>query len=217
MTWIKICGITSMEDACLAQEAGANALGFILVPESPRYIDDPPLVEQICKRMLGRGVSCIGVVRDGADVDPNARLTSVLTYFQAYEDSRTVKNFGDDIVQVAAFRVKDRGIVDEVANHKVGKNPPFILLDAYHPDRLGGSGSTFDWQFAREVREKYPERQIILAGGLTPQNVQGALSIVRPFGVDVSSGVESNPGKKDPDKVRRFIEAVREFDRLNAG
>ena len=203
MTRIKICGITNRRDALAAAEAGADALGFIAVPGSPRFVDAQAYFE--ITENLPIFIQCIGVFqRPGEEED------YVPDYIQHYEDTpEASRASGMAWSRIRAFRMRDESTLREIEAYSepVGA----ILLDAYHKAMLGGSGETFDWSMA--VRAKaLTDRPVILAGGLTPDNVQDALEAVRPYGVDVASGVEASPGVKDHAKVRAFVRAVREWD-----
>jgi phosphoribosylanthranilate isomerase len=203
MTRIKICGITNLEDALAAVEYGADALGFICVPESPRFVPEESLAS--LTGSVPPLVSRIGVYADLSGFRP-----MWVTYFdaiQAYSGGFTPERWPRGI---RACRVQDQASLDAVEGSLQGAMA--LLLDAYHPDKLGGSGETFNWDLAVEARERF-DLPIILAGGLTAENVGGAVRQVRPYAVDVSSGVESSPGRKDHDKLRAFVEAVRAADR----
>ena len=200
MTKIKVCGLTNLRDAQAAVAAGADALGFIAVPGSPRYVSAQTYYE-ITTDLEPLFVQCIAVVRQPEDAEEY-----VPDYVQHYEDARP---WGRNASRIRAFRMRDESSLREIeAFHEpVGA----ILLDAHHKDKLGGAGETFDWSLA--VRAKaLTDRPVILAGGLTPENVQEALETVRPYAVDVASGVESSPSVKDVAKMKAFVRAVREWD-----
>lgn len=203
MTRIKICGITNREDALAAANCGADALGFIGVSSSPRYITASAYDE--ISRALPIFVKRVVVVNKPEDADDyNAE------YIQHYADTTDQSRSQRDALQrIRAFRVRDYASLQEIADYpdSIGA----VLLDAYHDSKLGGSGEVFDWELAQEAK-RLTDKPIILAGGLTPENVQAALEAVRPYAVDVSSGVESSPGIKDHAKVKAFIRAVREWD-----
>ena len=203
VTRIKICGICSEEDALLAAELGADALGFIGVPDSPRFV--PPETYHELSAALPLFVKRVVVVHRPEDAEEY-----LAEYVQHYADTtdKTRLRRGSQW-RIRAFRMRGEESLAELADYPdpVGA----VLLDAYHPNTLGGSGETFNWDLA--VRAKHlTDRPVLLAGGLTPDNVRAALETVRPYGVDVSSGVESRPGVKDPAKLRAFIRAVREWD-----
>jgi phosphoribosylanthranilate isomerase len=208
VTRIKICGITNVEDARAAVDYGAHALGFILVPESPRFISDVDrLFETV--RSVPPFVGRVGVLRDAASLQelPFEESDELFDTFQLYDTTFWPAN--GEARLVFAVRVSDRASLDAI-------DPTIewdaILLDTYHKDKLGGSGETFNWDLAVEAKERFG-RPIILAGGLTPENVGDAIATVRPYAVDVSSGVEAEPGRKDHAKLRAFIRAVRDTDR----
>jgi phosphoribosylanthranilate isomerase len=131
-------------------------------------------------------------------------------YTQHYEDTpEASRASGNAHMRIRAFRMRDESSLAEIAAYPdpVGA----VLLDTYHKDTLGGSGETFDWSLAARAKA-LTDRPLILSGGLTPENVQAALEAVRPYAVDVASGVESSPGVKDHAKIRAFVRAVREWD-----
>ena len=205
MTRIKICGITSREDALAAAEAGADALGFIAVPGSPRYVDTQEFFAITAWEPLPPFIQCVVVVQrpdDEEEYGPD--------YIQHYEDtSAASRATGSAHTRIRAFRMRDESTLAEIAAYPdpVGA----ILLDTYHQDKLGGSGETFDWSLAARAKA-LTDRPLILSGGLTPENVKAALTAVRPYAVDVASGVESSPGVKDHAKIKAFVRAVREWD-----
>jgi len=197
MTKVKICGITSREDALVAVEAGADALGFVFFEKSPRYLA-PEQAAQIIAA-LPPFVQAVGLF-------VNAELDFV---------NRTADLCGLDLVQLhgdespsycqsvhrrimKAFRVRGMESLAVLPDYQVSA----YLLDAYSPNAYGGTGERFDWDCAIAAKKHGP---IVLAGGLDPDNVAAAVAKVAPYAVDVSSGVESQPGRKDPEKVRRFI------------
>lgn len=203
MTRIKICGITNAEDAQAAADMGADALGFIAVPGSPRYL--PPDAYQEISQSLPLFVKRVVVVRRPEDAEDY-----LAEYVQHYEETQDKTRFRRGAQwRIRAFRVRDAASLQEIADyaHAVGA----ILLDAYHERALGGAGVTFNWQLARQARE-FTNIPLILAGGLTPENITDALDAVQPYGVDLSSGVERTPGVKDHAKMRAFIHAVRQWD-----
>ncbi len=201
MTKVKICGITTVEDALMAIEAGADALGFVFYDKSPRNI------------LPERAAEIIGLL------PPFIHVVGLFVHAQLDFVNATADRCRLDIVQlhgeeskefcarvnrrvIKAFRVKDITSLDRMEEYRVAG----YLLDAYSPKAFGGTGITFNWDTA-VVAKKYGP--IILAGGLTPDNVTEAIGHVSPYGVDVSSGVESAPGVKDPAKVREFIKRAK--------
>ncbi len=208
-TRIKICGVTNAEDIRAAAELGADAVGLNFYPQSPRYID--PRNAAPLLRSVPPIVDAVGVF-----VGLKTRQVCALAYQLGI---RCVQCFGqlDDIEdsfpfrRIAAFRVKDRSSLDEIRRHlaacEIAKAlPAAILVDAFVEGQMGGTGHKAPWDLLKDFRLSVP---LILAGGLTPENVAEAIRTVRPFAVDVASGVESSPGKKDAEKVRRFIDAAR--------
>ena len=203
MTRIKICGISNGLDAMAAASAGADALGFIAVPGSPRFV--PPEVYHEISAALPLFVKRVVVAHRPEDAEEYLG-----EYVQHYEDAVEGAPFRRGAQwRIKAFRMRGESSLAEIEAYPdpVGA----ILLDTYHKTMLGGSGETFDWSLA--VRAKaLTDRPIILAGGLTPENVKEALEAVRPYAVDVASGVEASPGVKDHAKIKAFVRAVREWD-----
>jgi phosphoribosylanthranilate isomerase len=205
-TRVKICGITRLDDAELAVELGASALGFNFFAPSPRYIQ--PGAALAITRQLPPLLARIGVFADESDAEHvvnialAARLTAVQLHGPRFPDPYGLV----DYPMIRAVPVGSGFRLDEL----LGVQASAFLLDACDPKLIGGTGRTINWQVAREARRFGP---IILAGGLTPSNVGEAIRTARPFAVDVASGVESAPGKKDPAKLRAFFAAVAETDR----
>ena len=206
-TRIKICGLTRLEDAQQAADLGAAALGFNFYPLSPRYIE--PAAARAIIRRLPPFVTAVGVFANETDAGHvislarEAGATAVQVHgprFPALHELLSV------FTLVVAVAVREGFKPEELRKIR----PSAYLLDAFDPDRLGGTGRTFDWSAAREAKQYGP---IILAGGLTPENVAQAVREVRPFAVDVASGVESAPGIKDAAKLRAFFTAVAEADK----
>lgn len=201
MTRIKICGITNTDDLEAAVAYGADALGFIGVKGSPRYVSEQDFFEiaEDAPLFVPR------VVVVNAPEDAEEYCAEYLQFYTDTEDNA----LGVAASRIRAFRVHDAASLQELADYTYPVGA--ILLDTYHQDKLGGSGETFNWELAQEAK-RLTDRPLFLAGGLTPENVQDALECVRPYGVDVSSGVEASPGIKDHAKVKAFIRAVREWD-----
>ncbi|MEY4387333.1 MAG: hypothetical protein RLY20_2616 [Verrucomicrobiota bacterium] len=199
---VKICGITSVEDAQAAIVSGADLLGFVFYDQSPRHVT----VEQAA--VIARVVPP-HVVRVGLFVNAPEELVSEamsacqlqLLQFHGDETPEYCRQF--PAMSMKAFRVKDAGTIQTLPEFPTDA----WLLDAFVPGQRGGTGHAFNWQLALEAVKL--GRPIFLAGGLAPENVAEAVRAVRPFGVDVSSGVESAPGKKDHAKVRAFIQAAK--------
>jgi phosphoribosylanthranilate isomerase len=205
-TKIKFCGITSVEDAHLAVAAGAWAIGLIFWPGSPRRC--APAAATEIAAVLKRRVEIVGVfVNPSLEHVVRTADTVGLTAVQLHGDegpsfcSETTRRTGCKVIKAA--RVRSRADIQAL----VPFHTDYHLLDSHVPGRPGGSGETFEWELARAHRGAVP---VILSGGLRPGNVREAISAVRPFAVDVASGVEASPGRKDPDKLRAFAAAVRE-------
>jgi phosphoribosylanthranilate isomerase len=203
MVRVKICGITNPGDALLAAGLGAHALGFIFYKKSPRYVT-PEKARDII-RQLPLFVATVGVfVDEDAAVVRDIASQVGLGWIQLHgsEPPEYCQSLGRRVIK--GFRVKDEEIFTQMPAY-AGATQAF-LLDTYKPGTPGGTGEIFDWELALRARQY---GFIILAGGLNPDNVAEAIKIARPAAVDVASGVEAAPGKKDPEKLRAFIEAVR--------
>jgi phosphoribosylanthranilate isomerase len=203
MVRVKICGITNLEDALLACELGADAIGLNFYEKSPRCISPFTASKVIAK--LPPFVAAIGVFVNW-QAAPVASLTKALGLAAA-------QLHGDEPPNLVAETVKKVSVIKALRAGKGSSLPPFssyrgataFLLDAPHSGQYGGTGRTADWTAAQAAAKSY---RILLAGGLTPENVAEAILAVRPYAVDVTSGVEAKPGKKDPVKLRAFFEAV---------
>jgi len=199
---VKICGITNVEDALVAVEAGADALGFIFYEQSPRFVTTETAAS--IAQEISRPVARVGVFVNApveTVLEAMSRCHLSLLQFHGDETPEFCLQFG--LMSMKAFRVRDESVLAELKRFPTDA----WLLDAYSPAGLGGTGETFNWDLA--IRAKQLGRPIFLAGGLTVENVAEAVARVRPFGVDVSSGVEASPGRKDHAKVRAFIKAAR--------
>ncbi|HUX11249.1 MAG TPA: phosphoribosylanthranilate isomerase [Terriglobia bacterium] len=206
-TRIKVCGITRLEDALLAVELGASALGFNFYRPSPRYID-PRAARSMIDRLPPLVVS-VGVYANETDMEAvtavarEAGVSAIQLHGPRFPEL-TGQPAGYPLIRAVA--VGEDFKAEMLADFHVNA----FLLDAFHPNLSGGTGRPFDWELAREAN-RYGT--IILAGGLNPENVRRAIREVRPFAVDVASGVESAPGQKDPALLRAFFAAVAEADR----
>lgn len=201
MIRVKICGNVTLKDTMTAVEAGADAVGFVFSAKSPRVVS-PKAVAAIVSH-LPPLVAPVGVfVNERPDVVRQIMSDCGLAYAQLHgeESPQYCAELRQPVVK--AIRVRSREDLAVLSSYRVKA----ILLDAYVEGVVGGTGTTFDWGLAVEAKAWGP---VILAGGLTPDNVVEAISRVQPYGVDVSSGVESAPGVKDPAKVRAFIENVK--------
>lgn len=212
---VKMCGLTTLEDTLAAIEAGADLLGFNFYPKSRRYIAPQvcaaflPEVQEFALRQRGGAITLVGVFVNA----PLADITSILDkcglhlaqlhgdeppeYVEAL-GGRAFKALRPDSVQ---------GLERDLRRYRPGAAVPAFLLDACQPGVYGGSGQVADWSLAAGVARHLP---ILLAGGLTPDNVAAAIAQVSPWGVDVASGVESVPGRKDRQKMRAFISQCKE-------
>jgi phosphoribosylanthranilate isomerase len=201
-TKVKICGITSVADGLASAAAGADMIGLMFYAGSPRHITLPQAVEIV--RALPPFVLRVGVF---VNPEPDFVVQAIaacglnLLQFHGDEDSAFCTQFG--VMSLKAIRVHNRDSLAALEQF----NTDAFLLDAYSKTGLGGTGEKFNWDLAMEA-QKFG-KPIFLAGGLTPESVADAVKKVRPFAVDVSSGVESAPGKKDAGKIRAFIQAVR--------
>ena len=227
MTWVKICGTTNLEDALTAVEAGADAVGFVFYDKSPRNIS-VEMAREIVEKLPGEvekvgvfaGDSIEGAVETGRQAGFDALQIYLPTYRKSEAEgdlhARATGNgglrtylalpvtvfLGAGSKNVAGFR-KERpaGVFDT------------LVLDSGSTQQPGGTGKVFDWhEAAGAVEDLRRHQKIVIAGGLTAANVAEAIGILKPWGVDVVSGVEASPGKKDPEKVRAFVKAVREID-----
>ncbi|MES2200900.1 MAG: phosphoribosylanthranilate isomerase [candidate division FCPU426 bacterium] len=198
---VKICGITSLADALGAAEAGADALGFNFYQKSPRYL---PLAKAAgIIRKVPPFVARVGVFVNPTQGEVEAALASCrLDWLQMHgdEDLEAMARFPLSM-QIKVLRVRGKGDLKHLVPFK---GCGAFLLDAFKDGEYGGTGKTFPWEAALEAKKRYGV-PVILAGGLTPDNVAAAVKKARPWAVDTASGVESSPGKKDMKKVRQFI------------
>lgn len=202
---VKICGITNEQDARVAVEAGADALGFILYRKSPRFVE--AAVVKAIVNGLPPFVTAVGVfVNEEVAVVRRLMDECGLTLVQLHGDESASYCEGVGRPAMKALRLKDRGAFLALAEFQGRANIRAFVLDAFSDHAYGGTGQTVDWSLAAEAARA---SRIVLAGGLTPDNVAEAIQQVRPYGVDVSSGVEVRPGQKDHAKVQAFIQAAR--------
>jgi len=199
---VKICGITNLPDGLAAAEAGADALGFVFCDSSPRRVSIEAAATLI--RELPPSVIKVGVfVNAPEDLVVRAARECGLNLLQFHGDESPDYCLQFGLMSMKAFRIRDQASLQALPAYHTDA----WLLDAYAPGKLGGTGETFNWDLALQAREW--NRPIFLAGGLTPENVVAAVQRARPFAVDVSSGVEAAPGRKDHAKVRAFIQAAK--------
>lgn len=205
MIRVKICGITSREDAWAAVEAGADALGFIFVKGTPRYIE-PEAAAAIAAQMPPFLVTAgVFVDRTPEEIE---RIVSAsgLSLAQLHGNESPAECRRLRVPFVKAIRVQSERDLEAL---RIYPQARAFLLDTYVADRPGGTGRTFSWEIAAKAAR---QARVILSGGLTPDNVALAVAQVRPYAVDVCSGVEAHPGRKDHRKVREFIEQARKAD-----
>jgi phosphoribosylanthranilate isomerase len=214
--WVKICGTTNLEDALAAADAGADALGFVFA-ESPRRVKPAVAAQITCS--VPDGIEKVGVfVNETAERIREIVREAGLTAVQLH---------GDESLEFANELAKDKGLrvipvfpitrIHEVERHTgavcitPGPLIDTILIDSAMRDKRGGTGQTWDWGLSRGFSQAFRAGKIkvIVAGGLTPGNVKAAIETLRPWGVDVASGVEREPGKKDHEKVRAFVKAAK--------
>lgn len=207
---VKICGVTSPTDVAACAEAGADAVGINFHPGSVRYVDpraSAPILRAVPPLMAAVGVFVNQPFRQVAAVAYQLGLRGVQCHGDLGEPEDPFP-----FSFVPAFRVRDRQSLADIDAYlarcrAVGRMPGAILVDAFVEGQHGGTGRTAPWELLADFRPRVP---ILLAGGLTPDNVAEAIRMVRPAGVDVATGVEAAPGRKDPDKVRAFVANARE-------
>lgn len=210
---IKICGITRPDDASTAAVLGADAVGLNFYRLSPRYVNRATALGILSQ--LPPFVEAVGVF-------VNRSLTQMLHAVQSLDRLRTLQWHGDSPRRephvagpyrlIQAFPVRDEGSLEPITRYldlcrTLEQLPDAVLLDAHAPAQFGGTGRTVPWHLLADFQPGLP---VILAGGLTPENVAEAIRLVRPYAVDVASGVEFSPGQKDAVKLRRFVDAARE-------
>ncbi len=206
-TAVKICGITTADQASAIIDLGADALGINFWPKSKRYIALDAALPWLLE--IAGTVPRVAVTVNASDDELHAIQDSGgIDFIQLHGDetpNRVRSLTQQGLVVFKAMGVKDRAMLESAAAY----DSPTFLLDAYAPTEYGGSGETMDWSLGAEAVSQWPDRQIVLAGGLTADNVAEAIRQVRPAGVDVASGVEVSPGVKDLDLVKAFLEAAR--------
>jgi len=205
-TRIKVCGITCQEDSRTAVAAGADGLGFIFVEPSPRLVE-PDMVRSITDE-LPPFVDRVGVFRDQEmevveELIHYCRLT--LVQLHGSESPEYCKKISCKVIK--SFSIQPESGHEELAGYADAVSG--FLLDTYHKDMAGGTGKAFDWKLVDQVK---PPGPVILAGGLTPENIGEAIRQVKPYAVDVNSGVEYQPGRKDSDKLKSFVHEVLKAD-----
>lgn len=203
MAKIKICGMTNKTDALEAAGLGADMLGFIFYKKSKRYVD--PMVAADIINELPDSIAKVGVFVDESalkviEIAQNAQLDTL--QFHGSETPEYCSAFKGRYKVIKAFRLKDRKDLKTVNDYDVD----YYLLDTYKSDSVGGTGEVFDWKMLKDFEFLKP---VIMSGGLTPANVRRAIEEIVPYGVDVATGVEIRPGKKDPELMKKFVEEAR--------
>ncbi len=206
MVRLKICGITCLEDAFLAIDAGADAIGFIFVEKSPRYISPevakkiiysiPPFVQTVGV-FLDEEKSVVKEICDFCGLD--------MIQFHGDESPEFCKYFMPKSIK--AIRVKDEKSIEKINSYRGCVKA--VLLDTYKKEKAGGTGESFDWHLA--IKAKEYGLPVILSGGIGPDNIKDALTMVKPFAVDVNSKLEIKPGKKSPELIKKLKEALNSF------
>ncbi|MEM6280070.1 MAG: phosphoribosylanthranilate isomerase [Verrucomicrobiota bacterium] len=203
-TAVKICGITSGEQAEAIIELGADALGINFWPKSKRYIALEEALPWL--KAIEGAVPRVAVTVNASDDELTAiHESGGIDWIQLHGDetpNRVASLTQQGLPVFKAMGVKDRAMLETAAEYP----SPTLLLDAYAPVEYGGSGETMDWTLGAEAVQAWPDRQVVLAGGLVPDNVAEAIRQVQPAAVDVASGVESAPGVKDLEVVKEFLE-----------
>ncbi|KJS80558.1 MAG: hypothetical protein JM58_18555 [Peptococcaceae bacterium BICA1-8] len=211
--WIKICGLTNLKDARLAVSLGADAIGFIFTASKRKV--SPEKVREIIAALPPEGEK-IGVFVD----EEKEKVRKIAEFcgltglqFHGSESPEYCRNFINDKYQIIkAFRVDEKRGWDEVIPHVRKKTVNRILLDTFVSGLYGGTGKAFSWNLVPEARKNWGEIPFIMAGGLNPDNVVQAIREGKPWGIDVGSGVEKEPGKKDGEKLKVLISRVRAID-----
>ena len=201
MIRVKICGLTNLEDVIAAAELGADAVGFVLYSKSPRCVK--PAQVKLMISQLPPYVTTVGVFanQDFREVGEMMEACGFdLVQLQGDESPEFCQRLGSRVVK--AIRVRDVESIKRMAGYSVRA----FVLDTFREDQFGGTGEPFDWNLAIQARQF---GRVILAGGLTPENVHKAVEEVQPYGVDVSSGVEKHLGKKDHAKIEKFIKQAK--------
>lgn len=203
MTRIKICGMTNKKDALAAADLGVDMMGFIFYAGSKRAVD--PMVAEDIVNELPASVMKVGVFVDEArekvlEIAQNAQLDAL--QFHGSETPEYCRAFKGNYKVIKAFRLKSKKDLAAVNDYDVD----YLLLDTYKSDAVGGTGEAFDWKMLKDFEFLKP---VILSGGLTPANVGRAIQEVVPYGVDVATGVEASPGRKDTGLMKKFVEEVR--------
>ena len=217
MTWVKICGMTNLEDALVAVEAGADAVGFVFYEKSPRCVT-VETAREICTSLPDR-VDKIGVFvnerpRRISEITDQAGLTAVQFHGDEWKSPRAYSVNRDAFFCLPMLEmVRDPSTaIHSLRSVETFPNLVGFLLDSGTAEKRGGTGKVFPWGDALSFSSLKTLARIVIAGGLMASNVGTAVEYLKPWGVDVASGVEASPGKKDAEKVRAFVRVVREMD-----
>ncbi len=201
MTKVKICGIKNLNDAIFAADNGADAIGFVFA-KSKRKVSQEKA--RAIVRKLPPFITTVGLFVNETveNIEATCRFCGLDAIQLHGNELPGVLNKLKDFKTIKAFRIKNEKDISPIKKFK----PNAILLDGYSENKMGGTGATFDWKIVKKLKTSIP---IIVAGGLTHLNVSQAIKIVKPYGVDVSSGVENKPGQKDKRLIKKFIDAVK--------
>lgn len=204
-TRVKICGITRCEDALIAVDAGADAIGLVFYEKSPRFVESALAAE--ISRLIPAFVSRVALFKDATQQVIESVLKNVeidLIQFHGSESAAFCESFAMPYIKALGMKGTEHDASFLNNGEKNYGSAKALLLDGHAPGEAGGSGESFDWASVASV-----EKPIILAGGLSAENVKQAIAIVRPYAVDVSSGVECSPGIKDKEKIAAFMQQLR--------
>ncbi len=203
-TRVKICGISGCEDAKLVVDAGVDAVGLVFYEKSPRFVSFEVAAE--ISQVIPAFVSRVALFKDAEQAMIESVLERVeidLIQFHGSETADYCEQFNRPYIKALGMKGAEHDVSYLLANVEKYQSAKALLLDGHAPGEAGGSGESFDWASIAAV-----DKPIVLAGGLTPDNVKQAIDLAQPFAVDVSSGVESSPGIKDKDKVAAFMKQV---------
>ncbi len=199
---VKICGITRIEDAMEVINNGANAIGFIFYKKSKRYIE-PQKVKEIIEK-IPPFITTVGVFVN-EEIEEIKKIVKIakldLVQLHGEEDKEYIDEIKKDVKVLKAFRVKNKNILEDIKKMELDS----FLLDAFTKEEYGGSGKTFDWEIAKESKKL---GNVILAGGINENNIQEIIEKIQPYAVDISSGVEIEPGIKDPKKINNIFNKI---------
>ncbi len=210
-TRVKICGITRCEDALIAVDAGVDAIGLVFYEKSPRFIESGLAAE--ISRSIPAFVSRVALFKDAGQQVIESVLKNVeidLIQFHGSESAAFCESFAMPYIKALGMKGTEHDASFLINGEKTYGSAKALLLDGHAPGEAGGTGESFDWASIASV-----EKSIILAGGLSAENVEQAIDIVRPYAVDVSSGVECSPGIKDKEKIAVFMQKLRTEKNLN--